>query len=75
MARRLGKVQFYKADGLWRWRVRAPNGLILSQSSESYEHFADCERGMVLTREALLYVPATGGPVGKRKMIVAQPPR
>ena len=57
------KVQYCKSKkGEWRWRVRAANGKKISASTEGYKRFRDCQRALVLTRDALLYVVPTGGP-------------
>lgn len=30
------KVKLYRRDGLWRWRIRDSNGVIIGASSEAY---------------------------------------
>lgn len=32
--------------GQWRWNFKAPNGRILADSGEGYEHKSDCEESM-----------------------------
>ena len=70
-APRRERVEYYRRHGAWRWRVRARNGRVLSVSSEGYTRFIACQRALVLTRDALLYVVPTGGPAHAAKLIVA----
>ena len=59
-------VEYYQSrksrGGKWRFRIRAANGKVISCSSEGYRRFADCQRALVISRDALLYVVPTGGP-------------
>ena len=44
--------EIYKdRSGEWRWRLRAHNGKIIADSSESYGNKLDCERGIELVRQ------------------------
>ena len=43
------RYEKYHTDG-WRWRLRATNGRIISQSSESYVAEADCDRSIELNK-------------------------
>ena len=45
----------YRSDG-WRWRLRAANGAIISQSSEAYVHERDCDRSIEINKNSL-YAP------------------
>lgn len=45
------KYQKYKTDG-WRWRLRATNGRIISQSSEAYVAEADCDRSIQINKSS-----------------------
>lgn len=45
--KRAGYVDLYKdAKSKWRWRIVAPNGKILADSSEGYTRRRDCENGL-----------------------------
>gem|GEM_PF-6063403 len=39
----------YRTDG-WRWRLVAPNGRIISVSSEAYVNEADCDRSIEINK-------------------------
>lgn len=44
------RVEYYQdSTGQWRWRVRAANGEIISESSESYRDRSDAVHGYQLT--------------------------
>lgn len=40
--------------GLWRWRLRAPNSLIIAESGQGYHRLEDCLAGAGLVQ---LYAP------------------
>lgn len=43
--------QIYKSkDGQYRWRLKAPNGNIIADSSESYRNKADALRGIEIVK-------------------------
>ena len=41
--------------GLWRWRLRAPNSLIIAESGQGYHRLEDCLAGATLVQ---LYAPS-----------------
>ena len=45
----------YRSDG-WRWRLRASNGAIISQSSEAYVREWDCDRSIEINKSSV-YAP------------------
>jgi uncharacterized protein len=49
------KFRYYQdRAGLWRWRLRAPNSLIIAESGEGYRRLQDCLIGANLVK---LYAP------------------
>jgi len=42
---------------LWRWRLKAPNGLIIADSGQGYHSRRDCLAGIQLVK---LYAPGAG---------------
>lgn len=53
------KFRYYRDQaGLWRWRLRAPNSLIIAESGQGYPQLEDCLAGAELVK---LYAP--GAPV------------
>lgn len=44
VAERLGPTPDPEATGDWRWRLRAPNGRIVAEGGEGYEHAHDLVR-------------------------------
>ncbi len=50
--RKLAKFQIFKDQaGEYRWRLRADNNEIISDSGEGYVNKSDCRRGMELVKE------------------------
>lgn len=49
------KFRYYRDHaGLWRWRLRAPNGEIIADSGQGYHSLRDCLVGIKLVK---LYAP------------------
>lgn len=45
---RQNKVEYYKdKNNEWRWRVKAPNGNTLADSSEGYKNREDARAGFI----------------------------
>lgn len=62
------RVEYYRgAKKEWRWRVRARNGRIVSESSEGYRRFRSCQNGLALTREALEHCIPSGAPASRQR--------
>ena len=45
---------YQDSDLNWRWRILSDNGNIISQSSEGYVNYADCEHAAEITLRALI---------------------
>ncbi len=49
------KFRYYQDQaGLWRWRLRAPNSLIVAESGQGYQRLEDCLVGANLVK---IYAP------------------
>jgi uncharacterized protein YegP (UPF0339 family) len=49
------KFRYYRDHAnLWRWRLRAPNSLIIAESGQGYHQLQDCTAGAALVQ---LYAP------------------
>jgi len=47
------KYQFYKdIDGMWRWRYKSNNGMIIGVSSESFHNRRDCIASIELMQDS-----------------------
>lgn len=52
------KFEYYQdRAGLWRWHLKAPNGLIIADSGQGYHGRQDCLTGIQLVK---LYAPDAG---------------
>lgn len=50
------KFRYYRdRANMWRWRLRAPNSLIIAESGQGYHRLEDCSAGMALVQ---LYAPS-----------------
>ena len=55
MASKSAKFKYYRDHaGEWRWRLKAPNGLIIADSGQGYKQLEDCVVGANLVK---LYAP------------------
>ena len=45
------KFEYYRdRAGLWRWHLKAPNGLIIADSGQGYRSQEDCIYGLRLVK-------------------------
>lgn len=52
------KFEYYQdRAGLWRWHLKAPNGLIIADSGQGYHNRQDCLTGIQLVKA---YAPGAG---------------